>query len=507
MQYCGRALVRRLLAGLLSLSLFLSAYAQPSVLRVADQVAFDSLDVTVKRFLEGAGTRLLIQLDSGVYHYREHHLALVGWDVPEKQIRIVGRNASLLPASVLSMRVYDPDAARFRCQEGVMEAVPEIREMHKAHSLVRIVDRKNKLCRLRTDRVQDPALARGCYLYLTQWFTGRAYPITEVRGRYLYFRVDDLRPARLFYSVNLDWTFSFQYPRYCILGDPSTKENGWDAAATTFLSLDQARLGGVVLDSLRFVGNRRGEDSEGLISVSASDTPFRIRKCRFEQIRSTCITVCASDSIVVEDCQFQDVFRGCVEADAGSSRVSVIGNLIHSAGLAGENTSCIVSYGEGFEIRDNVISDYGYAAIRTGVHYAEPKKRPVTGVIAGNEIFQTPSYFKAAPDRLLMDSGAIYLSTQLDDLLIERNRIHDINGPTYNRGIFADDGASHIRIVGNTIQGIRNYYAIDIDPRSAWKMLHRRERRVSVANEDIDIHDNQVEGKVRIARRRMRRRY
>ena len=105
-----------------------------------------------------------------------------------------------------------------------------------------------------------------------------------------------------------------------------------------------------------------------------------------------------------------------------------------------------------------------------------------------------------------MDSGAIYISTQIDSLLVEGNHIHDINGPTYNRGIFVDDGGSHIRIVGNTVERIANYHAIDIDPRSSWKMLMRRNRRVNVANVDVEVRDNVVSGKVRYARPRTARR-
>ena len=61
-----------------------------------------------------------------------------------------------------------------------------------------------------------------------------------------------------------------------------------------------------------------------------------------------------------------------------------------------------------------------------------------------------------------MDSGAIYLWTQSDGIIIRNNYIHDIAGAKDNRGIFCDDGTKNVTIEGNVIQRIQNCYCIDL---------------------------------------------
>lgn len=475
--------------------------AQPSPIRVDNQEDFDSLGVRVLRFLDGEGEELEIRFGPGPFRFREGHLELDSIQAPGKTVRLLGDGTRLLP--VTEAGPFHPSTCRFVSGKAGLEPVPEVRQMKKARSLVWIVDRKQKICRIRTDAVQDPALIRNGYIFLTQWFRGKYYKITGVKGRYVYFQADDLRQIRLLYSVNLDFTFSFRYPRYSIQdGGAEVCQN---AAATSFLSIRQSRLDGISLSGFVFVGNDGRDEDRGVIQVDTSSVSLQVSGCRFEQIHSTCLTASLSQGIRVEDCSFADCYRDCITVGTGSTQVVVSRNHFDSTGMSGDNVACITCYAAEFQIRDNVISDFGYSAIRTGIHYSLKKEYPLKGVISGNEIFQTPAYFAAAPDYLLMDSGAIYLSTQIDDMLVENNHIHDINGPTYNRGIFADDGASNLRIVGNTVSNIRNHFAVDVDPRSAWKMLHRRNRLVSVANEHVVVRDNVVDGKARVAHPRRRR--
>ena len=489
--------VRRLAIVFSVLCWALVGHAQPGFVRIADQAAFDTLGVTIRSFLEGEGRELEISLGPGPFFFRDSHVRLDSIDAPGKRVLLTGDRTRILPALV--REPYDPASCRFNGTE----PVPEVREMKRIRSVVWVTDRRNKICRIRTDTVQDTALVRDGYIYLTQWFKGGTYKITAVKGRDIYFRADDLRQIRFLYSVNLDWTFAMHYPRYCILdGKQAECQN---ADATNFLTVNHASLDGISLVGLDFIGNAT-DGSRTLIQVDSSAAPVRISDCKFEQIRSDCISISLSRDVTLEDCVFKDCFRGCLTASPGSSRIDIARNRIDSCGLAGENSTCFSCYASDFRIRDNVISDYGYAAIRTGLHYTLEKEHPLSGAITGNEIYQTPAYYASAPDRLLMDSGAIYLATQIDDMLVEGNHIHDINGPTYNRGIFADDGASNIRIVRNTVTGMGSYYAIDVDPRSAWKMLHRRKRRVDVANANVVVRDNVVEGEVRIAKMRKRTR-
>ncbi|MBO6028578.1 MAG: right-handed parallel beta-helix repeat-containing protein [Bacteroidales bacterium] len=488
----------RLFLSLLSVWICVTARTEPVSIRIDDQASFDSLGREIRVCLAGGAEEVEVSLGPGPFFFREGHLSLDDIDAPGKTVRITGDGTELLP--VMDWRPYDPEVCRYGVD---LRPLPEAREMKRARFFVRVIHRKQGICRIRTDREQDPSLAENGFIYLTEWFRGKTYKITAVKGKDVYFQVDDLRPKRLLFNVNLDWTFSLQFPRYCLLNAPESLT----AQAGTFLSVRRCKLASLALSGVRFTGNARPAGSrKGLIDIDSTRADVSIAGCRFEQIHSDCITVSGSDAVTVEDCSFLDCSRGCLHADNGSYRTAFLHCRVHSSGLSGDNEVCVLCYGANFRICDNTFSDYGYCAVRTGIHYSAERTGTLSGTITHNEFFQTPAYFAAAPLTGLMDSGAIYVSTQIDSLLIEGNQIHDINGPTYNRGIFVDDGGSHIRIVGNTIRGIANYYAIDIDPRSAWKMLHRRKRRVDVANEDVVIRDNIVDGRVRIAKMRKRTR-
>ena len=488
----------RLLLTLLPVWICVTARTEPVSIRVGDQASFDSLGREIRVCLAGGAEEVEVSLGPGPFFFREGHLSLEDIDAPGKAVRIAGEGTELLP--VMDLRSYDPEACRYGAD---LRPLPETRDMKRARFFVRVVDRKTGICRIRTDRVQDPSLAVNGYIYLTEWFRGKTYKITAVKGKDVYFRVDDLRPKRILYNVNLDWSFSLQFPRYCLLDAPESLT----AQAGTFLSVRRCNLASLALSGVRFVGNARPAGSrKGLVDIDSTRADVSIAGCRFERIHSECITVSGSDAVTVEDCSFQDCSRGCLLADNESRHTAFLHCRVHSSGLSGDNEVCVRCYGADFRICDNTFSDYGYSAVRTGVHYSTERTGTLSGTIARNEIYQTPAYFAAAPLTGLMDSGAIYISTQIDSLLVEGNHIHDINGPTYNRGIFVDDGGSHIRIVGNTVERIANYHAIDIDPRSSWKMLMRRNRRVNVANVYVEVRDNVVSGKVRHARPRTARR-
>ena len=485
---------------LLLLLVCLPAFLWAVDIRVTDQASFDRLDADLKQALSVSPETIDIYLAPGHYYYRDKHLYLNEIRQEGTRIAIHGDGAVLLPA-LRPAASFDPLAAYF-----TTDAVPGLIRrrdpIRMARSLVRIVDKEKKICKLRVDEELPPEAARSGYIYLTEWYRGKTYKIVRVDGKQVYFQADDLYPIRFLYNVNLDFTFSFQFPRYrlvhCGVAEPEDKAR--QAEATTFLYLVRTRLGGLSCEGVSFCGNRYDPAAPGigLVTYDAVHAPGSFTRCRFQGVRSDVFAVSGTADFGVEDCLFTGNYRHCLKAEQDCDGIRFLRNTVRESGLCGDNVYVVFCNGKDFLIQDNVISDYGYGGIYTGLYYATVKLDRVSGLISRNELFQTPEYFKNAPNTLLMDSGAIYIATQNDDVRIEDNYIHDIDGPTYNRGIFADDGASHIAIRRNRIENVPNHYALDVDPRSARKMLLRPERVVDEVHVGVVVEDNVVEGKVRI---------
>ena len=470
-------------------------------IRIVDQASFDRLDTELKAALAASPSQVDVYFSPGCYYYQDKHLYLKNIQAESTKVVLHGEGAKLFPA-MGKAPAFDPRASYYKVSASGPSLIRRDDPIRMARFFVKVLDRDRKICKIKVDRELPPEAARDGYIYLTEWFRGKTYKILKVEGKQVYFKADDLYQIRFLYNVNLDFTFSLQFPRYrlihCGLSEP--EDQALQAQATTFLLLEHTRLGGLDCTGLSFIGNRYDERKPafGLITCDAVTVPGTFSRCRFEGIRSDIFAVTGTVGMGVEDCAFYANFRHCLKTEQDCDGIRFCRNTVRESGLCGDNVYVVYCNGKNFLIQDNHISDYGYGGIYTGLYYATVKLDRVSGLVSRNEIYQTPAYFKSAPDALLMDSGAIYIATQNDDVRIEDNYIHDINGPTYNRGIFADDGTSHIAVRRNRIENVPNYFALDIDTRSAWKMLRKPERQVDYANVDVVVEDNDVKGKVRL---------
>lgn len=473
-------------------------------IHVRDQQSFDRLDSDLKEALSTSPERVDVHFAPGVYYYRDRHLYLKEIRAEGTVIALHGDNAVLYP-SMERVDRFDPMSSYFVETPGGLLLVRREDPIRMAGFLVRIVDKENGICRLKVDREVPQEAVDNAYIYLTEWYRGRTYKIVKTEGKSIYFYVDDLKQRRFLYNVNLDFTFSLQFPRYrlihCGLSEP--EDGALCSTATSFLVVDHSQLGGLTCSDITFIGNRYDEKrpEAGLITYDHSVSPGGFSHCFFEGVRSDCFLFFSTNGVVVEDCTFQGNYRHCLKTEQDCADIRFCRNSVKDSGLCGDNVYAVFCTGTDFLVQDNEIADFGYGGIYTGLYYATDKNHRISGLVSRNELFQTPAYFASAPDRLLMDSGAIYIATQNDDVRIEDNYIHDINGPTYNRGIFADDGTSNVVIRRNRIENVKNHFALDIDPRSAWKMLRRKERKVNYVHENVVVEDNEVSGRVRVPKK------
>ena len=497
-------MMKRLLLVLFLLHGCLLTPLQAVDIRVGDQASFDRLDTDLKAALAASPERIDVYLAPGFYYYRDKHLYLKDLQAEKTLIALHGEGVTLYPRMGREAG-FSPFSSYYTRRDSRPELIRRKDPVKMAGFLVKVLDREKKICRLKVDEELPPEVAKDGYIYLTEWYRGKTYKILKTEGKMVYFRADDLYPIRFLYNVNLDFTFSLQFPRYrlihCGLSEP--EDQGLRAQATTFLFLEHTRLAGLTCTGISFIGNRYDESKPGvgLVTYDAVSAPGSFSGCRFEGIRSDCFAVSGTSGFGVEDCLFTGNYRHCLKAEYDCVGIRFRHNTVTDSGLCGDNVYAVFCNGKDFLIQDNKISDYGYGGIYTGLYYATEKRYCVSGLVTGNELFQSPAYFEAAPDELLMDSGAIYIATQNDDVRIEDNYIHDINGPTYNRGIFADDGTSNVVIRRNRIENVKNHFALDIDPRSAWKMLRRKERKVNYVHENVVVEDNEVSGRVRVPKK------
>lgn len=498
-----KMLLKRLLVLLLLQGCFLTSLWAVDI-RVTDQQSFDRLDSDLKASLATSPDRVDVFIAPGVYFYKDKHLSLRNIQAEKTNVVLHGEGALLYPW-MEEAPAFDPQASYYSSGSANPTLIRRNDPIRMAGFLVKVMDAESKICRLKVEEELPPEAARDGYIYLTEWFRGRTYKILKVEGKQVYFKADDLYQIRFLYNVNLDFTFSLQFPRYrlihCGLSEP--EDQAKRASAVTFLYLEHTRLGGLDCTGISFVGNRYDPRNPGigLITYDAVTAPGTFSRCKFEGIRSDVFAVSGTIGLGVEDCQFSANYRYCLKAEQDCDGIRFCRNIVQESGLCGDNVYVVFCNGKNFLIQDNKISDYGYGGIYTGLYYATVKLDRVSGLVSRNELYQTRAYFDAAPNELLMDSGAIYIATQNDDVRIEENYIHDINGPTYNRGIFADDGTSHVTIRRNRIENVKNHYALDVDPRSAWKMLRRPERVVDYVHRDVIVEENEVKGKVRIPKK------
>jgi hypothetical protein len=301
------------------------------------------------------------------------------------------------------------------------------------------------------------------------------------------------------YNVNGDMSFGRQRPRYRLV----RVQESSGSVSSAFFKVTDCDFRRISLSGLTFDTNADGR------SEYAKDCLIRfymgrfeeavVSGCTFRNIRTDVVRIAYSDRVKVEECRFEDCGRIGVLSYNHSAGTVVKDNTFERMGTYGEFNPCVRCYGTDYLIEGNRFTDFGCCAVGVGMHFSEEMEHPVSGVVAGNTITQTPAYRKAAPMNLLMDTGAIYVWTQNTSLEIRDNVISDIAGPYDNRGIFCDDGTVNTYIHDNTVVRIANSWCIDL--RRALSVETRADSKIHRVNVGNRLEKNHVDGKIRFEQR------
>jgi len=301
------------------------------------------------------------------------------------------------------------------------------------------------------------------------------------------------------YNINGDLTFAGRMPRFRLM---RMDEEG-ATPVTAFLKVTACTFRNVSLSGITFdtnTGGRTGYAKDCLVRFYQDRFDEAVLKdCTFRGIRSDVVHVAYSDRVRVSHCTFEDCYRMGVLSDKFSRDTQVVENQFIRMGLSAEYTPCVRCLGTRYLIARNLFEDFGNCAVGVGVHFSEQMEKPASGIVEENEMYQTEAYRRDAPMNLLMDTGAIYVWTQNSSLLIRGNRIHDIDGPAENRGIFCDDGTINTTIRDNEVVRIANSWCIDL--RKALSVEKRADSKIRKVNVGNRMESNKVDGKVRFENR------
>lgn len=459
------------------------------VLSITGPQDFDRLDERIDSVLAAGEREVDVRFAPGTYFFREGHLTLSDILDPGVVLRLSGNGACLVGAS----DGKDPAFENGFVDLAGRKAWDAFAPVRKAGFWpVRIPFRKGLyILRCKGEADVSEADAAGMKIILSQWFVGAVYEVVKISRGWLFFRRVPYR-TRIWSELR----FGRCLPRYMLFA-PRKARKAYACTASNFLSLENSRLGGVVLDGLHFLGNGEGDRLIRFSGVEADSVV--VRECTFEGIRSRGLLVEGTDHFRLRDNVFKKGALNQVYVDKTSDDARIERNRFIENGQLMTNDPVVDCKGSDFQVRNNYFEDFSYSAIGAGLHYTDTAGLVTSGVIEKNEICMSEPY-RQAPMRSLIDGGAIYVWTQNKDLVIRDNYIHDIAGPHGNRGIFGDDGVVNLKVCDNTVLRVRGSYAIDV--RKAHRVGRRKNSAIRRVNEGIVIRGNTYDGRVRLHARR-----
>lgn len=486
-----------LVAVLLAASLFLCLPTMADTIRVNTRNDLNSLANTITNAVLDGEKEIDVVFAPGTFTYRDNLLNLSNKQWRGVRLRLIGNGATLMAEGpdIANHSTYDHPfhpACTYATATG--QILSPWGNMLQTDRLIEVVDAEQKLCRLHCgEALEMPAPdCRNTWINISQWYTSSVYNVERINDGWVYFTADNLtyNSSRKCYNVNLDYGYARMMPRFrlcnsagsapenntppaapdsstlpsvCIRGGimylPDSIPSVRECQAIHFLQMKNTALQSLCIEGLTFLGNK--ESTDYLLSFTAvrSDS-LVIRSCSFIGLGSGAVSSQQTDNLIISSCSFSNCRRYGIYVEGGANP-RITQNSFIRMGLALLNSFCIRVSATNFLISENHISDFGYGAIAVGKWWAAPKSITVSGIVEQNIIHYSPQWLNHILGHSLMDSGAIYLYTQMDDVRVRHNFIHDYTGACDNRGIFCDDGAKNFTLEGNIILHTPNSFSID----------------------------------------------
>lgn len=460
-----------------------------AVYQISSQEDFEAIDTTIIHALKSGDQNILVKFSPGDYICKSWHLRLVDLNYPNASIKILGDNTTWIGERKPIRQAPNPNAA-YTLPEGRM--FYPWTELSYLKDTIEIIDKSKSQCRLlANEKLTDDDAPAGKYVRITTCYKSYCYPIAKIHKGYVYFDAGEMcrYTKESMMGVNADYTFGRKYPRYQLFGLDITTQNLYTSDATYCIVLSNTSL-----KSFNIMGiNVRSIGGNGcfiaLKNAVANEHIFS--NMSFDNMVGGLFWSANSNNIKFLGCSFQNLYNGAITVENDCKGVIVENCSFENCGIGNMNSRCVEVRNEDFIIRNNTFENFGYGAIGLGLWYGGEKKRLITGVVEYNEIFYSGDYLRKADLHNLQDGGAIYTYTQSDGVDIRYNYIHDFSGPYWNRGIFCDDGAKNIHMIGNVVVNCLNSYAIDL------RYCNKYQDYVPDFNTGNIMEDNIVSGKCR----------
>ena len=484
-------MIKRWIA-VLAMAVVVVLTSKAEVIKVDTQQDFETLGRKVDAAVKSGAKEVDVVLAPKTFYFSRPLLNFNGKRWEEVSISLSGTGgATVITPAQETLRDTTPPSGLMQCDR-----------------LIEVVDEGSKLCRLRLNKTQSRQLNTQISNFesqwsirITQWFKSLVYDVESIDRKWIYFRVPDLSYNKSYgcYNVNLDYGYSHRWapgrevmPRFRL-----ESAQGKEKMATRLLSLSNCRLAALQIEGVSFVGSGGGDDYLIKLNDVKADS-LVVKGCRFSGIRCGVMQALDCENVRVKNNAFSLCHRYGVYAGFCVNTV-VTGNTFERMGLACTNSFCVRCSGKNYLVADNEFCDFGYGGIAMGTWWQTEKHTDETGVVERNHLYYTPAYMADWVKHSLMDSGAIYVLTQNDDVHIRHNNIHDYNGACDNRGIFCDDGASNMHIYDNTIRNISNSYSID--SRLTLNIETHENSKVRRVNVNNSIYNNDTDRPIRFEKR------
>ena len=504
-------MTRRLLPCLFLFLLSFQTGARTKEIAIHSQEAFDALPTLLSASLDAGYEEIVVRFDPGTFYFGDRLLRLDGLTFPQTRLRFIGQGTTLT-AQGEDLRDGDRLESPLESGTGVICDSADVflwSKLFQADAKVQVIDKEKRHCRIKCRAIRKDMAGdlSSCHILLTEWYLSKMMKVTGIEDGAVYFTADEELDF-----LNADYSYASLFPRFKLLNTldaPFFVRDGivhlspgmrtvHVCRAGRLLSAYDASFKSIEITGFTFLGNK--DNVFALMDFTQTQTEkISISRCEFCGLRSKLVQVAYSPHFSFTDNRIHDCYHGGVNS-LQSAQTRVTDNVFHNVGLAMSNDFCITCSGEDYLISHNQISDFGYGGICVGLHYTIPRKGKITGTVRDNELWYTEPYYADYPSHTLMDSGAIYAGTQHDRSVIRDNSIHDYIGMKHNRGIFLDDGASHVLVIYNTILRVPNSWSID--SRLVKEVVTLPGSQVKEANVGNLIYGNCVDGIIRFEKNR-----
>lgn len=505
-----------------AVSVFCCGYAGASDIVIRNQKEFAYLQSSLSEAVSSGEKKVNVTICEGTYYYNDKHVCISGWNNPRTSVTIQGQGRCVLVAKGKTRSNGDKYADSFNKQttyfDNGLNEVSIWSDTFQAADTVRVLSQADKLCMLPYKGL-TPVEGDGCgksYVQITRWYTSAMYKVESITPEGILFKCDDLAYSGYLKAFNINGDYGFYhnvgskgkaFPRFRLcnvkgvspmyITDKVVSSVGplYECRVSTFLSVEDSRLGSLAVSGVTFKGNAYGWNRAVLMLKNAKlEKGVSVKDNVFCNLKTEALRLWETDNVAFSGNRSEDCSSGIVRSENDCVGTLVEGNLFQKCGTGLYNTFLVYCVGTDFRVSGNRFVDFGYCAVRTGVWWAYEMEHPCRGVIEGNEMSYSKEYMQNRHRHTLMDSGAIYVGTQTSGVVIQGNNVHDYAGIHQNRGIFLDDGTCNCTVRDNVVKNIPNSYCIDLRTVSYKGNPKNKSKSFNVGNV---LGDNDCDGEVR----------